>query len=98
MNDSIERYREYRKKFPERILIFENEGIYSVYEDDANTFSEILGIKTEEVCNSDGTSFTKAGFPYSLFDFCLQRLMAAGKSICIIEEVKMQKMQRGSIL
>lgn len=98
MSNSIKRYSEYREKYPERILIFENEGIYSVYEDDAETCSETLGIKTEEVCNPNGTSFTKAGFPYSLLDFCLQKLIAAGKSICIIEEVKMQKERRRSIL
>lgn len=98
MSNNIKRYREYREKYPERILIFEKEGIYSVYKDDANTCSEVLGIKTEEVCNSDGTSITKASFPYSLLDFCLQKLIAAGKSISIIEEVKMQKERRRSIL
>lgn len=86
MNNSIERYRVYKGKHPGMVLLFENGGIYSVYEDDANTCSEVLGIKTEEVCNSDGTSITKASFPYSLLDFCLQKLIAAGKSICIIEE------------
>ena len=98
MSNNIKRYSEYREKYPERILIFEKEGIYSVYEDDANTCSEVLGIKTEEVCNSDGTSITTASFPYSLLDFCLQKLIVAGKSISIIEEVKMQKERRRSIL
>lgn len=98
MNNSIERYRVYKGKHPGMVLLFENGGIYRVYEDDAETCSKIFGIKTEEVCNSDGTSFLKAGFPYSLLDHILIRLMAAGKKICIIEEVKIQKEQRSSIL
>ena len=73
-------YREFKKKYPDAIILFRTGDFYETYCEDAETCSNILGtIVTSR-------KYRLTGFPHYALDTYLPKLIRAGKRVAICEK------------
>ena len=82
----IEQYKNLKKKYPEAVLLFRSGSYYNVFNDDARTAAQILGITTYVENNPDEHYFW-AGFASQMLDEYLPRLIRAGHRVAICDQV-----------
>ncbi len=80
-----ERWQELKQQYPNAVVLLQNGNFYEAYEMDATKVGEILNIPTEQ--HEDGL-YSVCHFPLvSLNENYLPRLVRAGLSVAIIEEL-----------
>lgn len=76
-----------KAKHPDVLLLFRVGNFYEAYRDDARTTSEILGITLTRRRN-DGESYYMVGFPRHALGTFLSKLIRAGKSVAICDQLE----------
>lgn len=94
MSKIYEKYKEYKKQYTDKILLFESGVFYIALSDDAITLSETLGLKLT-MFNKD---ILKCGFPKSALEKYIENMNMYGieykifpKDIKSVKEKKVDK-------
>ena len=85
----MQQYDELKAKHPDAVLLFRNGDFYDTYKDCAETIAKALSIT---LCQRNGVAY--AGFPHSMLDVYLPKLLRMCYRIAIcdqLEEVQPQK-------
>lgn len=77
---TMRRFKEFKSKHPDALLLFRNGDFFTAYYQDAEDISDILGI----AITKKGKRIT-ASFPYDALDTYLPKLVRAGKRVAICE-------------
>lgn len=86
----FKQYAEMKKKHSDAILLFRVGDFYEVFDEDAKTASEILGITLTARANGKENIYL-AGFPHHALDTYLPKLVRAGKRVAICEQLEDSK-------
>ena len=79
--DITEKYKAFKEKHPDAVILFRQGEFYTFYHDDAKTVAEILGIIATRI---NGKTFF-AAFPKYALDTYLPKLIRAGRRVAIVE-------------
>lgn len=79
----LKKFAEYKRKYPDVILLFRCGDFYEAYNEDAQACSQILGVNYVKTDLFDRGIF--AGFPYRAISKYLPRLIRAGKRVAICD-------------
>ena len=87
MTTFIQQYKAIKDKYPDAILLFRVGDYYEVFNEDAKTVSELLGL---ELKTSDaGEEITRAlSFPYFSLDAHLRKLVKAGYKVAVCDQLE----------
>ena len=80
-------YKSLKAKHPDAVLIFRNGNYYNVFQEDARTAAQVLGI-TAYVENDPHDTYFWAGFPSADLDTALPRLIRAGHRVAICDLIE----------
>jgi len=76
-----------KRQHPDALLLFRMGDFYETFDDDAAVVAEVLGIAlTSRPMGGDGGRIPLAGIPYHALDRYLDRLVAAGHRVAIVEQ------------
>ena len=92
-------YREIKSKHPHAILLFRCGDFYESYNVDAKECTQILGItltwrNNNEQHNYETYEGAMAGFPHHALDTYLPKLIRAGKSVAICDQLEDPKLTK----
>lgn len=93
----MKQYYAIKAQFPEALLLFRAGDFYETFGDDAVTASGILGITLTKRANGTASTVPLAGFPYHAIDNYLPKLVAAGWSVAICEQLEDPKKAKGIV-
>lgn len=82
----LKQYRDFKKKHPDRVLLFRQGDFYEAYEQDAETCGKVLGVTVTK----QGTQ-TMTSFPYHALDTYLPKLIKAGYLVAICDILETPK-------
>jgi DNA mismatch repair protein MutS len=83
----MRQYRDFKKQYPDYLLLFRMGDFYEMFYEDAKTASRVLGLAL--TARSKGpTAVPLAGLPYHALDGYLARLIKAGIRVAICEQVE----------
>lgn len=85
MNKMIETFKKLKETHNDRLLLFRVGDFYETYCEDAQKASEVLGITLTKRNGEDG--YYLAGFPYHALDTYLPKLIRAGLSVAICDDI-----------
>lgn len=94
----MEQYYKIKENYKDSILLYRMGDFYETFDDDAKIVSQVLGIaltkrgKTEQM-----EDIPLAGFPYHALDNYLYKLVKAGYSVAICEQVEDPKQAKGIV-
>lgn len=80
-------YKSLKAKHPDAIILFRNGSFYNVFQEDARTAAQVLGVTTY-VENSPHNPYFWAGFPSSALDIYLPKLIRAGHRVAICDLIE----------
>ena len=87
MNTLIQQYKAIKAKYPDAILLFRVGDYYEVFDEDAKTASEILGLELKK--GNGGEEVNQAvSFPHFSLDIHLRKLVKAGYKVTICDQLK----------
>lgn len=78
-------YQEFKKKYPDAVLLFRCGDFYETYADDAQECGRILDIAVSNYYHPS-RNYRIAGFPFHKLDIYLPKLIRAGMRVAIIEQ------------
>ena len=76
-----------KSEFPETLLLFRMGDFYELFYDDARRIARLLGLTLTQRGASAGSPIPMAGVPVHAVEAYLARLMRAGESVAICEQV-----------
>ncbi len=77
-----------KRQHPDAVLLFRMGDFYETFGDDARTASQVLGIAlTSRPAGGDEGRIPLAGIPYHALDRYLDKLVAAGHRVAVVEQV-----------
>ena len=82
---------------PNALVLFRMGDFYETFEEDAKTASKVLNITLTKRANGKASSVPLAGFPYHALDSHLYKLMKAGLTVAICEQVEDPKLAKGIV-
>lgn len=91
-NSAFKQFLEFKRKFPESVLLFRCGDSYESYGEDADTISNIIGIATM----SNG-EFRIASFPHYSLDTYLPKLIRAGRRVAICDQLEDPKLNKNLV-
>ena len=90
----MQQYQEMKKKHPDAVLLFRVGDFYEIFGKDAVTASEILSITLTRRQTGVDSRIELAGFPHHALDTYLPKLVRAGKSVAICEQLEDPKLKK----
>ncbi len=84
----MRQYLNFKRKYPDAILLFRVGDFYETFDEDARKTSEILGITLTKRANGAASYVDLAGFPYHALDTYLPKLIRAGQRVAICEQLE----------
>ncbi len=92
----MRQYRDFKKQYPDYLLLFRMGDFYEMFYEDAKTASRVLGLAL--TARSKGpTAVPLAGLPYHALDGYLARLIKAGIRVAICEQVEDPALAKGLV-
>lgn len=92
----MEQYLRFKKQYPEKILLFRMGDFFETFGQDAKIASKILNITlTSRDKNTNPTPL--AGFPHKAIDQYLPKLVNAGYSVVIVDQLEDAKLAKGIV-
>jgi len=82
----MDQYKTIKAKYPNAILLFRVGDFYETFDKDAKTVSQITGISL--IGDADSDSKLMAGFPHYSLDSYLHKLVKAGHSVAICDQLE----------
>ncbi|MBN2171873.1 MAG: DNA mismatch repair protein MutS [Candidatus Krumholzibacteriota bacterium] len=93
----MEQYRRIKQQHPDRILLYRMGDFYETFYDDAVTASRVLGIALTTRGKSQGEPVPLAGVPHHSVETYVHRLIQAGHSVAICEQVEDPALAKGVV-
>ena len=90
MNTILEQYKTIKAKYPDAILLFRKGDFYELFNIDAETASQILGLKLN-FTNGNENIIHEVSFPYYSLDTHLKKLVKAGYRVAVCEQLENPK-------
>ncbi|HQG57684.1 MAG TPA: DNA mismatch repair protein MutS [Candidatus Dojkabacteria bacterium] len=92
----MQQYNTFKNQYPDKLLLYRMGDFFETFGEDAKTTSKILNITlTSRDKNSDPTPL--AGFPHHALDQYLPKLINAGLSVVIVDQVEDPKLAKGIV-
>jgi len=82
-----EQYLTLKQQHPDALLLFRMGDFYETFDEDAETAAAVLGIALTSRPMGSGGRIPLAGIPHHALDRYLERLIAAGHRVAIVEQV-----------
>lgn len=92
----MRQYREAKAQVPGALLLFRMGDFYELFFDDAEEAARLLGL-TLTSRDKGENPIPMAGFPYHSIEMYLRRLMEAGRTVAICEQVENPKEAQGLV-
>jgi len=96
LTPALKQFLNIKREYPKSILLFRMGDFYECFFEDAKTVSEILNITLTK--RGKKSKVPLAGVPYHALNQYLKKLIAAGKTVTIIEQVEDPKLAKGRIV
>lgn len=90
----MKQFLDLKAKHPDAVMLFRCGDFYETYSTDAVVAAEILGITLTKRANGKGKTVEMAGFPHHALDTYLPKLVRAGKSVAICDQLEDPKMTK----
>ncbi|MCB9515137.1 MAG: DNA mismatch repair protein MutS [Candidatus Krumholzibacteriia bacterium] len=97
MTPMMEQYHRIKREHPGRILLYRMGDFYETFYDDAVVASKVLGITLTTRGKSEGEPIPLAGVPYHAVNTYVHRLLRAGHSVAICEQVEDPALAKGVV-
>jgi len=91
LSPMLKQWTKLKEKHPDALLLFRVGDFYETYKEDARAASKILGItlaRNEKMKGQDGKPVEMAGFPHHALDYYLPKLIRAGQSVAICDQLE----------
>src|SRR5215203_2952944 len=88
----MQQHRAIKQKYPDAILLFRVGDFYETFGEDAVVASQVLGITLTKRNNGAIASSDLAGFPHHALDTYLHKLVKAGYSVAICDQLEDPKL------
>ncbi len=83
----MQQYLRIKSQHTDKLLLYRMGDFYELFHDDAVLASRLLGITLTQRGTTNGTPIKMAGVPYHSVEQYLARLVAAGESVAICEQI-----------
>lgn len=83
----MQQYWDIKSQYPEQLLLYRMGDFYELFYEDAQKASRLLDITLTQRGQSAGVPIPMAGVPYHALDYYLSKLIKAGESAVICEQV-----------
>ena len=90
----MSQFYQFKRKYPNAILLFRVGDFYETFGDDAVEASTILGITLTKRSNGGAAEVPLAGFPHHALDTYLPKLVRHGKRVAICDQVEDPKLAK----
>ena len=87
MNTLIQQYKAIKAKYPDAILLFRVGDYYEIFDEDAKTASNILGLELKKGNGGKAVNHT-VSFPHSSLDTHLGKLIKAGHKVAVCDQLE----------
>jgi len=92
----MQQYNTFKNQYPDKLLLYRMGDFFETFGEDAKTTSKILNITlTSRDKNTDPTPL--AGFPHHALDQYLPKLITAGLSVVIVDQIEDPKLAKGIV-
>jgi DNA mismatch repair protein MutS len=92
----MQQYKSFKEQYPDKIVLFRMGDFYETFGEDARRTAKVLNITlTTRDKKSDPTPL--AGFPYHALDQYLPKIVTAGESAVIVEQLEDPKQAKGIV-
>ena len=96
LTPAMKQFVHFKRQYPKSLLLFRMGDFYETFYDDAKEMSRILNITLTKRGNKNAVPL--AGIPYHALNNYLQKLVKAGKTITIIEQIEDPKLAKGRVV
>jgi len=93
----MRQYSEIKLQYQDAIVLFRMGDFYETFSEDAKKTAKILGIVLTKRSSGSAADVPLAGFPYHALDNYLPKLVKAGYSVAICEQVEDPKLAKGIV-
>ncbi len=93
----MRQYSEIKLQYQDAIVLFRMGDFYETFNEDAKKTAKILGIVLTKRSSGSAADVPLAGFPYHALDNYLPKLVKAGYSVAICEQVEDPKLAKGIV-
>lgn len=90
----MKQFNEFKRQYPDAVLLFRCGDFYETYCKDAVLASEILGITLTRRSNGGASDTEMAGFPHHALDTYLPKLVRAGLRVAICDQLEDPKLTK----
>jgi len=90
-------YQQIKREHPDRILLYRMGDFYETFYEDAVTASRVLGIALTTRGKSEGEPVPLAGVPHHSVNTYIHRLLRAGHSVAICEQLEDPALAKGVV-
>ena len=90
-------YQRIKREHPDRILLYRMGDFYETFYEDAVTASRVLGIALTTRGKSEGEPVPLAGVPHHSVNTYIHRLLRAGHSVAICEQIEDPALAKGVV-
>lgn len=96
LTPALKQFLEIKKNYPKSVLLFRMGDFYECFFEDAKIVSETLNITLTK--RGTKSKVPLAGIPYHALNPYLKKLINAGKTVTIIEQMEDPKLAKGRIV
>ncbi|HSQ50395.1 MAG TPA: DNA mismatch repair protein MutS [Nitrospiraceae bacterium] len=93
----MRQYREIKRGYPEAILLFRVGDFYEMFYEDAQIASKLLSIALTSRDKSSANPVTLCGVPYHAVQGYIAKLLKAGRTVALCEQVEDPKLAKGLV-
>jgi DNA mismatch repair protein MutS len=93
----MRQYREIKRGYPESILLFRVGDFYEMFYEDAQEASKLLSIALTSRDKSSADPIPLCGVPYHAAQGYIARLLKAGRTVALCEQVEDPKAAKGLV-
>ncbi len=93
----LEQYMAIKRQYKDAILFYRMGDFYEMFYEDAQTASEVLGLRLTSRAHGKSAKVPLAGFPYHQLDNYLTKMVDAGFRVVIVEQVEDPKLAKGLV-
>lgn len=94
---SIQQYLKIKADYPDLLLLYRMGDFYELFYEDAKRAAELLSITLTSRGQSNGKPIPMAGIPYHAAETYLERLLKAGESVAICEQLGNPMQNKGPV-
>lgn len=93
----MRQYREIKRGYPDAILLFRVGDFYEMFYEDAQVASKLLSIALTSRDKSSATPIPLCGVPYHAAQGYIAKLLKAGRTVALCEQVEDPKLAKGLV-